>query len=250
MSKTRYALLCSAMAALVVSSSALAAPPTQDAQYSGTAIITDNNDLLEHDGDSTYGPPHSNIFVSDEPDGSSAEDLFALYVSKRRIFSLSFDDRRYPCGGASHVFFQSPSWWEQTDEPGKTALGSVGIWCDQGNNTAYAVRYPGFPRDPATDGSADCVVATRGEDVDGGRQYRFATPDATPTTEPHNDPIEELLSGGSGEEPTAEAGCPAKVFYVTDVNNHQRASTLEWEGEAAFEILTTLTAPKSRGPGK
>lgn len=255
MRTTTSTLLCGALVALGAATPAYGGPPAPTSeQYSGAATITGNNDLLRHDGEPVYAHPRGSVFVSNDLD-ESRNDLFALYVGARHIFSLTFDGRSYDCAGVSHVFFEGNGWWEAAAEPGDSALGTTGIWCDLGNNTAYAVRYPGYPRPPATNDpdeadSTPCVVATRLEDgSDGGRQYRFATSSAAPgDSQPEQGPLDPILNpGGSPQDPAATSSCPAKVFHVTNVNNSRRASTQEWSGEAAFEVLASLQPPKGTG---
>lgn len=246
MRRSRTALLATALLAVGASTPALAGPPAQSVHYDGVATITENNTLLHHDGTSDYG----NTFVQDYAPEEGVEDLFGMYVSQRHIFSITFDDnRRYDCGGVSHVFFEGVDWWEATAAVGDTALGSVGIWCDQGDNTAYAVRYPDYPRSPSTEerDPDDCVVATRLDDTaEGGRQYRFATPAATGTSEPEPGPLDGILPPGSSTQEEADA-CEAEVFHVTEVNSSQRTETPQWKGAAAFEVTVTLQPAKKRG---
>ncbi len=243
-------LLASSFVVLALASPVLAGPPAQDVHYDGVATITDSNTLLQHDGRASYGDGarDGNVFVQDDADPES-EDLFGLYVSRDHTFSITFGDTTRECVGYSHVFFDSPDFWGATDAVGDQALGSVGIWCDQGDNTAYAVRYPGNPRTPQPENDEpddDCNVVTRLEDNgDGGREYRIATPAAEPAPEPG------LLDGVLAPEPESEqAPCPATVFHVTDVNNAQRAHTQEWQGEAAFEVLVSLKPDKPRRSGR
>lgn len=211
-------------AGLVVPAAAWAGKPVRSEHYDGSAQIRSAQDhLLKGDGNGAYGGRSGNVFAKNSPDGS-VEDLFALYTGSRRSFTITFDGQTVACSGISHLFFESPGWWEKTDQPGKQALGSAGIWCDQPDDTAYAVRYPDYPRDPATTGT-DCVVVQRHDDTaDGERTYTFS-------------------AGGSADglvALTSSVPCPAEVFYVTDVSGANRDSDRVWTGAAPFRVTALL----------
>ncbi len=213
---------------------ALAGRPSTSDRYDGVATIRSaTGDLLLSDGRGDYEHPHGNVFAVDRADPES-DDRFALYVGARRTFSISFGSpaQTHVCGGVSHVFFDSPGWWDATAKQGDVALGSVSVWCDQGDDSAYAVRFPGNPLRPATDGK-DCNVAERLADVDGGRSYRFATP-AAEAAEPGLLP----LPGLEGDDPAS--ACAAEVFHVTDVKSSNRQEEHIATSDAPLEITAVL----------
>ena len=246
MRRTTYGVLGTALTALLGATPALAGPPPQSTHYEGIATITnESNDLLVNDGNSTYGAPSNGVFVKDNLE-RGGNDLFGLYVSRKHTFTLTFDGNSFTCGGVSHVFFEGAGWWEATDDVNETALGTASIWCDQGDNTAYAVRYPATTRPPGYPGDP-CVGATRLADVDGGRQYRFATPDPV-ANEEEGGLLPLPVPGGGSSAQEAAAACPARIFHVKNVNNNQRSSDQIGDGRAAaFEVSVTLEAPRTRG---